>query len=263
MSPHTHYEERRVRLRRTEAIVLRRRDLGEADRILVLLTKEFGKVRIVAKGVRRPRSRLAGHLELFARTAVLLARGRELDIVTQAQLIDPFLGLREEPWRIGWAGYLADLTDRATGEGEPQPELYGLLLDVLTELARCVDPFPVVRRFEMRLLVLLGYRPELYACVRCGHRLSPNGLTYAAHLGGIVCGLCHGEGEGIALAVGAVKALRLLLGDQWQLVARRLQDPQLRKQVEMALQATLRYQLGGTLASAEVATLLEGRPSGG
>ncbi|MDW7982089.1 MAG: DNA repair protein RecO [Thermomicrobium sp.] len=249
---------RRIRLFRTEAVVLRRRDLAEADRILTLLTRDFGKLRVVAKGVRRPLSRLGGHLDLFGRAQVLLARGRELDIVTQAQLIESFPGLRQEPWRAGWAGYLADLTDRATVDEDPQSALYDLLVDCLRALSSCDDPFAIVRRFEMRLLVLLGYRPELVFCPRCSRRLAPGPLAYAPEQGGVLCAECMGSGANeIPLSVGAVKALRLLLADQWRLVGARQLSPALREQIERALRAALAVQVGGPLPSAAVATLLE------
>ncbi len=254
------YRSQRIRLSRLEAVVLRRRDLGETDRILTLFTREAGKVRAVAKGVRRPQSRLAGHLDLFVRTSVLLAQGRELDIVTQAQLVESFSGLRQDAWRVGWAGYLADLTDRATADEDPHPALYDLLVECLRLLATQGDPFPIVRRFEMRLLVLLGYRPELYACPRCGNRLMPGRLAFVPDLGGVVCATCSMDVPGeIPVSVGAVKALRLLLADQWQELERRPLGAQLRGQIEAALQAALRAHLPGPLQSAEVAAVLDRR----
>ncbi|MFN3337719.1 MAG: DNA repair protein RecO [Thermomicrobium sp.] len=252
------FEHRRIRLVRAEAVVLRRRDLGEADRILTLFTRELGKMRVVAKGVRRPLSRLGGHLDLFARTQVLLARGRELDLVTQAQLLESFLGLRQEPWRAGWAGYLADLTDRATADADPQPALYDLLVDCLRALTVCTDSFAIVRRFEIRLLVLLGYQPELSVCPRCRRRLIPGALAYAPELGGILCAECLGStANEIPVSVGAVKALRLLLADQWQEVANRTLSQSLRTQIETVLRAALQAHIGGPLPSATVATILE------
>ncbi len=252
------FEDRRIRLVRAEAIVLRRRDLGEADRILTLFTRELGKVRVVAKGVRRPLSRLGGHLDLFARTQVLLARGRELDVVTQAQLLESFLGLRHEPWRAGWAGYLADLTDRATADADPQPALYDLLVESLRMLATGADSFVIVRRFEMRLLVLLGYQPELSNCPRCSKRLRPGSLAYAPEQGGILCAECVGStANEIPVSVGAVKALRFLLADQWHEVASRPLSHSLRIQVEAVLRAALEALIGGPLPSATVATILQ------
>ncbi|MCX2727334.1 DNA repair protein RecO [Thermomicrobium sp. 4228-Ro] len=253
-------ESERIRLFRVEALVLRRRDLGEADRILTLFTREVGKIRAVAKGVRRPQSRLAGHLDLFARTNVLLARGRELDIVTQAQLVESYAGLRQDPWRVGWAGYLADLTDRATAEGDPQPSLYDLLAESFRLLTSRRDPFPIVRRFEMRLLVLLGYQPELFVCPRCGKRLVPGRLAYVPDLGGVVCGACVTEASSeIPLSVGAVKALRLLLADRWEALEQRALSQQLRSQIETTIQAALRAHVPGPLPSAEVAAVLDRR----
>ena len=91
----------RERLYRSEAIVLRRQDFGEADRLLTLFTPALGKIRVVAKGARKPQSRKAGHIESFMRTKMLFARGRNLDLVTQAELVEPYRALREDlPLRL-------------------------------------------------------------------------------------------------------------------------------------------------------------------
>src|SRR5215468_7426623 len=112
----------RERTYRTEAIVLRRKDIGEADRILTLFTPQLGKVRAVAKGIRKPRSRKAGHLELFTCTRLLLAVGRDLDIITQAEGIEPYRPLRDDLLRSAYGAYMVELLDRFTPEAEENPE---------------------------------------------------------------------------------------------------------------------------------------------
>src|SRR5215471_3777336 len=118
----------------TEAITLRRTDFGEADRILTLFTPAYGKVRAIAKGVRRTTSRLAGHLEPFTRTQLLLASGRDLDIVTQAEARERLEALRDEVWHATAAWYLAELVDRFLEDVDPHPHLYGLFLTMLRQL---------------------------------------------------------------------------------------------------------------------------------
>lgn len=110
----------------SEAIVLRRTDFGEADRILTLFTPTYGKVRAIAKGARRTTSRLAGHLEPFARTQLLLATGRELDIVTQAEARERLDALRDDLWHATGAWYIAELVDRFLEDADPHPRLYRL-----------------------------------------------------------------------------------------------------------------------------------------
>src|SRR5690349_18240594 len=117
---------------RTEGIVLRRHDLGETDRILTLYTRDRCKVRAVAKGVRKPTSRKAGHVELFVRADMLLAEGRTLDVLTQVELIDPYLPLRDDLMRASYAAHLVELVDAFTEEADESRPMYQLLRDGLT-----------------------------------------------------------------------------------------------------------------------------------
>ena len=251
-------QEGRIRLYRVEAVVLRRWDLGEADRILNLYTRQRGKLRAVAKGVRRPTSRLAGHLELFAHSNVLIARGRDLEIVSQAELIEPFRDLRRDERRIGLAGYVADLLDALTSEDDPQPLVFELLTETLRGIASQPDPFFVVRRYELRLLGALGYQPELYRCVVCGRPLEPVTNAFAPQLGGVACPLCAArDPAAVPLPAGAVKALRLLAGERWATVLERRTGPELRSAVESALYAYTRHILGRELASRAVLDQLQ------
>ena len=152
---------------RTEVVVLRHSDWGEADRLLVLFSREAGKLRAVAKGVRKLHSRKAGHLEPFTRVKLMLARGRDFWIVTQAETVDAYLPIREDLVRTAYAAYVIELLDRFTYEEGENRALYQLLVDTLQRIALLPDPFPAVRYYEIRLLDLLGFRPELINCVRC------------------------------------------------------------------------------------------------
>src|SRR6266699_1914640 len=118
----------------TEAIVLKHMDLGEADRILTLFTPHKGKVHVIAKGTRRPISKLAGHLDLLNRSQLQLALGRNLDIVTQAEGRENFLHLRTDLWHMTCGFYLAELVDRFIEEHTQHANLYHLLLDTLRYL---------------------------------------------------------------------------------------------------------------------------------
>ena len=120
------------RVYKTQAIVLRQRKLGEADKIVTLYTAYGGRLDAVAKGVRRTKSRLAGHLEPLTLGSYLLAEGRELDIVTQAETIDPFPGLRNDLDRLGRALYCAELVDRLTSERSESTPIFRLLHETLS-----------------------------------------------------------------------------------------------------------------------------------
>src|SRR5260370_20148092 len=118
----------------TEAIVLKRSDLGEADRIVTLFTPHKGKFRAIAKGSRRPVSKLAGHLELLSRSQLQIGLGRNLDIVTQAEVRENFLRLRTELWHMTCGFYLVELVDRFVEERVQHADIYMLLLETLRYL---------------------------------------------------------------------------------------------------------------------------------
>jgi DNA repair protein RecO (recombination protein O) len=178
------------RLFRTEAVVLQRRDIGEADRLLTLYSPATGKIRAVAKGVRKPGSRLAGHLELFAQVQVMIAHGRKLDYLTQVQTLEPFLALRNDLDLFARACCLADVVSHFAEEGSPSHELYAVLITAFQALAAGSDPDMVSRHLEMHVLALSGFRPELARCVLCRRDLEPQLNRFSAADGGALCPQC-------------------------------------------------------------------------
>ena len=145
----------------TLAIVLRQRRLGDADKILTLYTANFGKVDAVAKGVRKTRSRTAGHVEPLTQATFQLAKGKTLEVVTQVETIESFQVLRDDLERMSRALYVCELLDKFTETHEANFELYRLLLDTLRRLSTRDDIDMAVRFYEMALLDATGYRPEL------------------------------------------------------------------------------------------------------
>ncbi len=199
----------RERVYRSEAVVLRRQDLGEADRLLTIFTPDHGKLRVVAKGVRRLRSRKAGHLEPLTRARLILARGRNLDVITQAEAVELFPTLRGDLERLGQAFYTVELLDRFTVEEGETQRLYDLLLNTLGRLAEGDDGSVVVRYFELRLLELVGYRPELFRCLGCGKELQPQDQFFSIAMGGILCPTCGvGRKHAHPISLAALKVLR-------------------------------------------------------
>lgn len=181
--------ERRTRLYRVDAVVLRRWDTGEADRIVTLFTREFGRRRFVARGSRRPSSRIAGHLEPFTRVRILAAKTRGLHIISQAETTDSFAGLRSNEASIATAGLLAELIDSLTAEDQQQEAIFDLLTSSFRLLEQGKSQERVALIFQWLLLSELGYRPELYSCIECGRELEPvrNGFSFE---GGAICDRC-------------------------------------------------------------------------
>lgn len=172
---------------RCQAIILSRRDFGEADRLLTLFTATEGKRRAIAKGARKPSAKLSGHVELFTRSDCLLYRGRNLDILRQADMLEPYLGLREDLTRGAYANYIAELLDRFTAEEEEASgALFTLLDGTLTRIANGGDPRLAARYFELQLLDLVGFRPELGECVITREALLPQSQFFSHEEGGII-----------------------------------------------------------------------------
>ncbi len=184
----------RLRSFRVEAVVLRHREIGEADRLLWVYTRQRGKLRVVAKGVRKVLSRKAGHLEPLTHVALQLARTRGLPLVTQAETLDAYLPLREDLARMGYAVYVLELLERFTPEEERNSSLYLLLVNTLARLLDTPDQRLTVRYFEMRLLDQVGFRPQLFSCLQCGAEIQPENQYFGLLLGGVLCPHC-GEGQ--------------------------------------------------------------------
>lgn len=236
--------DRRQRLYRTEAIVLKRRDYGEADRILTVFTPEQGKLVLLAKGVRKTRSRKAGHVEPFTYSTLLVARGRTWDLITQAETIEPFLGVREDLERTSYAYYFAELLDGFTEERDSQPSLFALFRETLGRLNVTQELRLLARSYELRLLALAGYQPQLFHCVECRDRLEPVTNYFSPADGGVLCPR-HGEGKAATepLPLSVFKSLRFIQTRDWDTVSRLNLSEGLHGELERLLQSYIVYQL--------------------
>jgi len=195
-----------VSLYHERGVVLRTYKLGEADRIVTFLTLDRGKVRAVAKGVRKTKSRFGGRLEPASHVQLLLYEGRELDIVTQAETIDHNGALRDDYERLSRAVSLLEAADQVALERQANPRLYRMLVGALQALATRDTPL-VVPAFFMKVLALEGYRPQVDECATCGSE-GPL-VSWAIEEGGLRCS-AHRQGPSISPE--AVGVLQRILG---------------------------------------------------
>ena len=209
----------RERTYRSEAIVLKRSDFGEADRLLTLFTRDFGKIRAIAKGARKPQSRKTGHVELFMRTNCFFAKGREMDILTQAEMVESYLPLREDLVRTTYAAYVVELLDRFTVDEDRHPDIYQLLSQALGWMAVHDDVMLVARYYELHLLSLAGFQPQLFNCVACGEPIQEQDQFFSAELGGFLSPeMRSADRRAQSVTAVAVKVLRYLQTRSWETV---------------------------------------------
>jgi len=234
--------------------VIRRSEIGEADRLLTLYTPHRGKLRVIAKGVRKPTSHLGGHVEPFAQTMMLLAKGQNLDIVTQSETIAANRHLRESLEGVSHAYYMAELLDRLTPDNSENFPAYRLLADALALLDGRAEPHILTRWYELQMLDIMGYRPELQQCVECRSPLEPVVNAFVPALGGVLCPACKRIGVARDLSVTAFKVLRLMQRSTWEEVARVRITPPVAAEIERTLRGYVNYVLEHELRSAAFLT---------
>lgn len=252
---------------KAEGIVLRRQTIGEADRAVTLLTREYGKLRAAARGVRKTTSRLGGRLEPFTHGRFLLARGKTLDVVAQVEVVETFVGLRTDLLRSGYASYVAELADRFLPERDRHESAFALVRSALTLLNQAGEGEAelVTLWFALRLAADLGYRPEVDACVVCGRRLprdairAGRGWAFSLSLGGALCSGCGDrDQDAMRTSPGVLATCAYLLRlSAEQPIRLRIPDAQ-RRDIERLVQAHLEYHLEAKLRSPAVIERLRG-----
>jgi len=237
------------RLYKTEAIVLRQRKFGEADRILTLFTPTYGKLDAKAKGVRKTTSRMSGHLQPLNRCMVQLAQGHTMEVVAGCDTLESFQPLRDDLGRLSRALYAAELADRFLPERVENVSTYRLLVDTLRHLQGTTSAGEVdsstdrgqdiaVRHYEMKLLERSGFRPELGRCLGCQQALQPVQNFFSPVAGGTYCRSCGAGAAGSrALSVNGLKVLRLLQRASYKEVEGLNLPPALAEEVERHLRS--------------------------
>lgn len=241
----------RSRLYRVSGVIIRQRNLGEADRVVVLFTQDRGKLSGVARGVRRARSKLAGSLQLFCHGRFLLAAGRSLDVITQVQLADTFSHLSQDIRRLSHASYLCELVDVLIEEGAPDEAIYDLLVAAFRALDEGSDPATAVRIFELKLLTHLGYGPEMHTCVSCGAEVEGGEMGFSAQEGGVLCHRCRQAQSVAIIPTGVLRAMRDMIELPMEGLAKRRLTAAVGQEMERVMRAYVDYRLERPLKSAE------------
>ena len=233
-------------------IVLRRIELGETDLIITVFTRECGKLSAAAKGSRRPGSKLGGASEPLTYSKLMLASGRDLYVLTQAEIKESFPHIRNEITSVAYGVYLLELVNAFVDLRQPNADVFDSLLSALYILEGGIDPEIAARYFEIQLLSILGYEPHIDQCLKCGRKPTREVISFSPAMGGIVCSAC---GRPPADSVQARAAVATYISALKIAQPPRLKDMQFPKGArgDMAriLRRHIRYQLEHDLKSAE------------
>lgn len=242
----------RSRLYNTRGVILRHRDIGESDRIIVVYTFEHGKRSFSARGSRKTTSKIAGQIEPFTLVDMHVARTRGLDIVSQAVARELFPRIRTSEQLIAVAGIIAELVDSMTPEDQPNRSVSDLLVASLTLLDGGHDPALILVAYQLGLLRHLGYRPALAACSVCEAELAPVEQGFSLE-SGVVCPNCRRNAESVLpLSPGALKVLRAIdRGDLTSLLRLKI-DPKIVEEADQLLAAYIRHITGRPSRAREV-----------
>ncbi|HET7378226.1 MAG TPA: DNA repair protein RecO [Anaerolineae bacterium] len=252
----------RSRLYRIDAIILHRSDLGEADRLLSVLSRDLGKLRVNAKGARKTASRKGGHIELFTRSKMLIAKGRgDIDIVSQVEMTEPYRGLHEDLTRSTYAHYAVELVDAFAEEGTAQPEIFDLLAEALGWIATSSNLPLAMRYFELQLLTHAGFQPQVFFCAAGGERLieiqADESYGWSPNAGGAICPT-HAQGRADVgrLSLNALKVVRYALRNIYPtFIALSVSEP-VQREIEQAMLRYVQYVLERRVKSIEFLNLL-------
>jgi DNA repair protein RecO (recombination protein O) len=243
-----------------DAVVLHRLDYGEADRILTLLTREYGKLAAIAKGSRRSKARLTGALDLFARSHMMLAKGRNLDVVAQVERHGDVRHIAGDLHRTAYACLVAEVADKVLEERHPVDDVFELVVTTFERLnAEARSPRAESAWFVMRILDQLGYQPQLTSCASCGEALTEAAAWFSPLLGGVLCRRCGAHDQaGSPVSVNGLKVLRVMAADDGALYDRLRLPVELLRELEDALEAQLEYHLDRRLKSLEFIRTIRG-----
>ncbi len=242
-------------LYKTEGIVLHQFDLGEADRIITYYTRNNGKVKVVAKGVRRTRSSLTGATQLFTYSDLLLYSGRartqSLGRLSQTEIKESFSKLREDLFKMAYGTYILDLVKETTFEDDPNEGIFLLLLKTLLLLVQEEDLEMITRIFELRLMRLLGFQPFLDCCQQCSEPIRENKIQFHPGAGGLVCAECSKKNSGstITISRGTVEIMKHLLNSNYRQLQKLKISEYARKELEAVNEPFIQYHLDHRLKS--------------
>ncbi len=210
-------------MKTSEAFLIRKVQYGEADYVLTLLTKDFGKIRGLAKNAKKSRKRFGGRLEPFVH---LRARFRErpggIKFIEDSETIKVFSSLMEDVGLFMWGSFILENVDVLLPEEEPNEDIFELLVETLSALDSKKNPLAVILRFQLSVLSLSGYKPNFDACVNCGKTIEED-VFFSVQKGGVLCNSCKKNEPNEVRVAGDFLLSQRLIKDDWNFLNRDLE----------------------------------------
>jgi len=226
---------------KTKGIVLKRKDVGEADKIITVFSDRYGKIIARAKGVRKILSKNGGSIELFILADFVFAEGKNFDILVGASIINSFKNIRNNLKKTAIAYYFVELVDKLTSEKEGSNKIFGLLLESFSFLDSKKEKLLIYPYFELNLLSYLGYFPQLEKCVHCHKEINSEINYFSNHLGGIVCPNCQNFKNPHKISQNALKTLRVILKYDFGFLNKIKINEEIQKEVKFIVENFLKH----------------------
>ena len=248
----------------TKAIVIKSQSLGEIDKIISFYTSNFGKVRAVARGIKRPKNRYGGSLELlnYGDLVFFLRPHKDLQIINSFDILDSFNTLKDDLTKIAHAFYIAELLDATGVEGKVNDVAFQLTLQALSSMESITHPELLVHAYELQLLTLMGFRPQLQNCVGCSGNITGNNpltpfikgetFRFSPPLGGMLCSKCfYKDASALSLSRGTCELMKRMQTLDLSLVKRISASDTVKHELKTALSAFISFQLERQFKSLE------------
>jgi DNA repair protein RecO (recombination protein O) len=241
---------------KTEGIVLKSFDFRETSRIATFLTRDFGKVKGILKGIRRDPKKFGSSIEKFSVNDIVYYqyRNSDLHLVSHCDMKDFFSGLRQDLERMTAASYVSELIDTLMPAEEQNLEIYDLMQAFLKGLQTTTDISKLVQTFQIKILSLSGFKPHLETCVRCGENVAKS-PCFSLALGGLLCGECKDfAAEATPISLGAVASILHIQKNNWEAALRLGMQPFIKKELKYVLNHFLVFHLERHLRSTRFLT---------
>lgn len=245
---------------RTEGVVLRYTNFKEADRMLTVFSPAKGKMQVLARGCRKPSSKLLAASQVFCYADYVFIKSKEIYIATQAEIKNSFYNIRNRVERLAYGTYILNLTEEAVNYDESNFRLFYMLLHTLSHLAYGeAIPEDITHIFELKLIDLLGYRPVLDRCLSCGQRLEGNPLFFSVSEGGIICPQCNSDARnGYTIHRGTLQTMRYILDVDIRRLGGLKFSQLVRDELDTILSHYLSYRLEKTIKARQFINQIKG-----